>query len=323
MTLSTRALAVAVGVAAALPLAGCSSKPDAVWPATPGPKVVVSFAPLYCFAVNVAGPDAHVKVLMGTTGPHHFQPTDTDARTVRQADLFFVNGLDLDSKVAATIQKNSGNAKLKLVALGDKLPKDMLHEGVCTHADHDHGDHEHPTDPHVWLGPDHAVLMVEAIRDELKAADPAHADGYDARAAAYVARLKQLKADGVAAFADKTERRFITFHDSLGYFTRAFGVKVADVVQKKPGVEPTADEMRGVIKACKTKQVRLLAIEPQYGANTSAASILTELRRDPALADAAVVEIDPLETVKPDDLTADWYEKKMRANIEALSKAMK
>ena len=28
-------------------------------------------------------------------------------------------------------------------------------------------------------------------------------------------------------------------------------------------------------------------------------------------------------TVKPDDLTPDWYEKKMRANLEALKAAMK
>jgi zinc transport system substrate-binding protein len=35
------------------------------------------------------------------------------------------------------------------------------------------------------------------------------------------------------------------------------------------------------------------------------------------------VEIDPLETVKPDELTPDWYENKMRANIAALEKALK
>jgi hypothetical protein len=35
------------------------------------------------------------------------------------------------------------------------------------------------------------------------------------------------------------------------------------------------------------------------------------------------VEFDPLETVRPDELTADWYERKMRANLETLSKAFK
>ena len=39
--------------------------------------------------------------------------------------------------------------------------------------------------------------------------------------------------------------------------------------------------------------------------------------------DPVLVEFDPLETVTPDELTADWYETRMRANLEALAKAMK
>ena len=35
------------------------------------------------------------------------------------------------------------------------------------------------------------------------------------------------------------------------------------------------------------------------------------------------VEIDPLETCRPDELDAGWYERKMRANLEALARAMK
>src|SRR4051794_30003027 len=63
-------------------LGGCSS--DKEWPDRGGPKVVVSFAPLYCFAVNVAGDDAVVQNLMTSAGPHDFNPTDSDARKLRK-----------------------------------------------------------------------------------------------------------------------------------------------------------------------------------------------------------------------------------------------
>src|SRR5215204_157592 len=84
--------ACAIGfITVALP--GCGGIPDDGWPKDkPGPKVAVSFAPLYCFAVNVAGDDAVVRNLLTSSGPHHFQPTDRDARLLRRADLFFVNG---------------------------------------------------------------------------------------------------------------------------------------------------------------------------------------------------------------------------------------
>ena len=86
---------VSMGLLASL-LPGCNARDD-VWPKDhAGPKVVVSFAPLYCFAVNVAGDDAVVRNMMTTSGPHHFNPTDKDARLLRRADLFFVNGIGLE-----------------------------------------------------------------------------------------------------------------------------------------------------------------------------------------------------------------------------------
>src|SRR5262245_24555862 len=160
-------------LAAVLPLIifGCgknSNTEEPVWPEGK-PKVVVSFAPLYCFAVNVAGDDATVKNVMTTTGPHDFNPTEKDARLVSKADLFFVVGLGLDEKKAEDMKSGSGNKNLKIVELGEKIPKDQLCKGHCTHAEHVKNDpnHKDDDDPHVWLSPDHAILMVNSIRDAL------------------------------------------------------------------------------------------------------------------------------------------------------------
>jgi zinc transport system substrate-binding protein len=322
-TLRPAAVVLAAAVVGTAFMSGCGASKDPAWPDKPGPKVVVSFAPLYCFAVNVAGDDAVVKNVMGTTGPHHFNPTDTEARLAARANLFLINGLNLDNDIAGRIQKNSGNKTLKVIDLGSRIPKELLKEGVCKHAGHDHTGHDHGNDPHVWLSPDFAVRFVEAIRDELIAADPSHKDGYTARAAAYVAKLNQLKTDGVSLIKDKKDKQLLAFHDSLVYFGDTFGLEITDAIQKMAGSEPNAAELTEVIANCKKRGVRLIAVEPQYTANNASKTILNELRKDPALADADVVEIDPLETVKPDELTADWYEKMMRANLERLHKAMK
>lgn len=318
-------------VAAAVPLLifGCKGnkpvdEPDGTWPDQPGKRVVVSFAPLYCFAVNVAGPDAAVKNVMTSTGPHDFNPTEADVKLVSKADLFFVVGLDLDNKKAEAMQKGSGNRDLKVVELGKSIPEKDLCEGTCTHADHDEPGHTHPTDPHVWLSPDHAVMLVNALRDELKAADPDHAAGYESRAAAYVTKLKALKADGQAMLKGKQDRRIVTFHDSMAYFSKSFDIKVVGVLTKNPGQEPDAKEMKELIAIC-TKPgapVRVIATEPQYSTSTSGEALRKELIAK-GVADPTLVEFDPLETVKPEDLTADWYEKKMRENIKALAEKMK
>src|SRR5436190_13303169 len=96
-----------VGLAVALfATPGCSGPADP-WPEKPGPRVLTSFAPLYCFAVNVAGEDASVLCAATDTGPHHFDPSPQQALALRRADLFFINGLDLDNEIANKMVKSS------------------------------------------------------------------------------------------------------------------------------------------------------------------------------------------------------------------------
>lgn len=311
------------GLGAALP--GCGGGDDG-WPKDrSGPKVVVSFAPIYCFAANVAGDDAVVRNLMTTSGPHHFNPTDQDARTLRRADVLFVNGLGLERDKPEGMKKGSGNKSLKIVELGDRIPEKNLCEGSCHHDHGDgHHDHEHGKDPHVWLSPDQAVYMVEGIRDELKKLDAAHAEGYDRRAAEYVAKLKNLKAECKKLLDGKTDRRLITFHDSMAYFAKSFDLDIVGVLQKQPGSEPTGSDLEKLIALCANPAapVRVVCVEPQYG-TSNAGTELVKIIKDKGVRDAVLVEFDPLETVPPDQLTPDWYEKKMLANVRALAEKMK
>lgn len=314
----------AATLAAVIPLAGCGGSASE-WPDRPGPKVMTSFPPLYCFAQNVAGDDAVVKTAMSNQGPHHFDPKPSDARRITQADLFVINGLGLDEMIAQKMKSGSGNLDLKIIDLGKRFDEAELEEGgVCLH-DHGHGhahEHEHALDPHVWLGIGHAVEQVEGIRDALKEYDPAHAEGYDRRAAGYVARLKKLEADGKETLKDKKNRRFVTFHGSLTYFAKTFDLEIADVIQKVPGQEPTAKELTKLVEVCKANKVRVIAVEPQYSGQSSAQRILDELKRQ-GIEDPVLVEIDPLETAQGADLNPEWYETKMRENLTRLAGALK
>jgi ABC-type Zn uptake system ZnuABC Zn-binding protein ZnuA len=311
----------AAALAATIPLTGCGgSAPE--WPDRPGPKVMASFPPLYCFALNVADDDAVVKTAMSNQGPHHFDPKLSDARRITQADLFIINGLGLDEMIAQKMKAGSGNLDLRIVNLGERFKPEELEEGVCLHDHgHDHA-HDHGYDAHVWLGIGHAVKQVEGIRDALKEYDPAHAEGYDRRAAEYVARLKTIEADGKELLKGKKDRKFITFHGSLTYFAKTFGLEIADVVQKVPGQEPTARELADLVEKCKANRVRVIAVEPQYSGQRSAQRILDELRRK-GVEDPVLVEIDPLETALDADLNANWYEERMRKNLEKLAEALK
>lgn len=306
-------------------LAGCP-RPEAAWGDGPKPRVAASFAPIYCFALNVVGPDGTVKPVLTNQGPHHFDPKLAEARLLATADLFALNGLGLEDRAADKMFRASGNKALRVVKLGDAVDKKLL---LDMDHDHDHGGHDHAHhnhddsahDPHVWLGIDPAVQMVAALRDELKAVAPDHAAGYDQRAAEFTAKLQKLKADGVAQLKDAKDRKFVTFHESLGYFAQTFGLEVADVIQKTPGQEPTPKHLARLVEVCKDKKVRVIAVEPQYSTQTAANRLKDELTLK-GLTDVTFVEIDPLETANETDLNPGWYEARMRANLDALVKAL-
>jgi ABC-type Zn uptake system ZnuABC Zn-binding protein ZnuA len=278
---------------------------------------MTTFPPLYCFAANVAGDDATVLCLLDTKGPHNYTVTSQDALKLHRANLFLINGLELDDSFAEKLQRNSGNPGLKLIKVGECIPQAQLRKmdaGAQGHEGHHHGEY----DPHVWMGLPEAVRMVECIRDQLKQADPPHADGYDKRAAAYIARLKNLQADGEAKLGEKKDRNLVSFHDSLAYFARAFKLNVVSTIETQEGGQPGAAAMGQLVKACLDNKVHVIAVEPQYPTNTAATTLLREIQKK-GVPEAEFVVVDPMETVARDELAPEFYEQRMKTNIEHLA----
>ena len=107
--------------------AGCSEAVNPWSDAKPGQlKVLTSFPPLYCFTANVAGEHAAVKCVLTSTGPHDYSATHVDSLKVARADLFVVNGLELDD-FALELITLSGNRKRGLIfKVGEALEHDVL-----------------------------------------------------------------------------------------------------------------------------------------------------------------------------------------------------
>lgn len=294
---------------------GCTKVPDP-WPEKPGPRVLTSFASLQSFALNVAGDDATVMCAKGSSGAHDSEVSAQQRVMMSRADLFLINGLGLDDGFAHNLARSSRNDSMLIIKTAEAIPTDRLREGGCDCDDPNHK-HHGVYDPHVWLGVPEAITIVGKIRDSLKRADPDHSAGYDERAERYIERLTKLHEEGKAAFATKKNRNILTFHDSLRYFARAFDLTVADSIQIAPGVDVDGKRIQNLIALCKEKDVRVIAIEPQFDASNSAMPIARALKGK-----IEMVTVDPLETAKPDDLNADWYERKMRENIRNLAEKL-
>jgi manganese/iron transport system substrate-binding protein len=103
---------------------------------------------------QVAGDAVDLTVLLPAgADPHGFQPTPRDAALIANADLIFINGLDLEEFLDRLIQNAGGNARVVAVSDG-VMTIEGHHEHEHEGEDHDH-EHEGEDHGHEHEGEDH------------------------------------------------------------------------------------------------------------------------------------------------------------------------
>ena len=212
-------------------------------------RIVTSFYPMYLATINITDGVDGVEVTNMTkpqTGClHDYQLMTEDMKTLEKADAFVINGAGMESFLDKVIEQRK-NLKIIDASKGIELLKDDDEEN-----------------PHVWLSVTDAILQVKNIAEQLKAADPKHADAYEKNAAAYIKKLEALKAEMHAELDTVPNKDIVTFHEAFPYFAKEFGLNIISVVEREPGTEPTPAELQATIEQVKKLPVKVLFTEPQ------------------------------------------------------------
>jgi zinc transport system substrate-binding protein len=257
-------------------------------------RIVTSFYPIYITALNVVRDVPGVEVVNLTpplTGClHDYQLTPNDLKRLANADVFVVNGAGMESFLDKALARAPGVRILN------------ASEGIDLIAGN----------PHVWVSVTLAMKQVENIAAGLAATDPAHADLFRNNAAAYRSRLEALRAKMHDGLKDFCGHKIVTFHEAFPYFAQEFGLKIAAVIEREPGSEPSARDLAKTSDLVRKTGVQALFAEPQYPAK-AAATIAAETG-------TTVYTLDPAVT---GDLAPDAYLRIMERNMAVLEKALK
>ena len=125
------------------------------------------------------------------------------------------------------------------------------------------GDDEHEGNPHVWLDPENAKIMLRHVTEALIAVEPAQAETFRDNQAAYLQRLDAMQRDLDERLRPLRERQLIVHHPAWPYFARRFGFQIVGTVVNQSGAEPSAQHLQSLIKLIRKRHVRVIVSEPQ------------------------------------------------------------
>jgi len=262
--------------------------------------VVATFSILGDMVKRIGGKHVALTTLVGPNGDTHvYQPTPAAARSVSEAKVLIVNGLEfegwLDRLIDATDFKGMhviATKGIEPIAFGEReehgVHNEKADDGKRCHGEighghnkkgreenhreghsddkHDehHAGHDHGAfDPHAWQSLKNAVIYVDNITGALAKADPTNAATFYKNRAAYVAEIKALDIvirENMARLS-ANRRTIVTSHDAFQYFGRDYGLTFLAPQGLSTDSEASAQDVARLIVQMRKKAISAVFVE--------------------------------------------------------------
>ncbi len=231
------------------------------------PKIVTSVVPLHSLVSSVMDGVGTPELLMqGQNSEHNTSFTPQQIADMAHADVVFIIGNNLETKLGeiSGTETVGGKIFIKMNEI-QGLNLHAIREGGTWEPDAD----EPPStgvsaDPHMWLDPQNAKLMVKTIATELSKADPINAKIYDANAQKTLEGLDQLEAKLKTQLAPLAHKPFIVFHDAYQYFEQRFSVTAVGSISNFSATPPSAQRLEEIHNKINSSNATCVFREPQF-----------------------------------------------------------
>ena len=136
------------------------------------------------------------------------------------------------------------------------------------HDDHGHDEHGHEGhahgeyDPHIWLDPENAKVILNEMVEHLIENDPKNESKYKSNLAKALQEIDKLTIDVMTDLSSSVSS--IVFHDAYQYFEERFNVKVLGAFTVNTDVMPGAEQLAEIREIIEHDKVACVFSEPQF-----------------------------------------------------------
>ena len=258
-------------------------------------KVVASIKPIHSLASYLMdGVNKPGLIVDGYASPHGFALKPSHAKMLQDADLIFWVGEDLENfleKPLGSIAKKAEKIELLNIKGLNKLKfrernifdghddhghkedghddhghKEDGHDDGHKedgHDDHGHEGHAHGEyDPHIWLDPMNAKVILKEMAEHLIENDQKNASKYKDNLNKALKDLDKLNKN-IKADLNK-EFKSIVFHDAYQYFEKRYNVNILGAFTVNTDVLPGAEQLSEIREIIEHDKVTCIFSEPQF-----------------------------------------------------------
>jgi len=258
--------------------------------------VVVSIKPIHSLVAGaMEGVGSPTLIVKGASSPHTFSLTPSQAKNLYNARLVFWVGHELEAFLEKPLSTLSANAKQVELLEVPGLTKHHFREGGAfeehaheeehehknehkheqntagkkdEHGAHDHGSHEkhhdEEVDPHFWLDPENAKIIVHYVAHILSEYDPKNAALYEGNEQRLNAKLVALIGEVQNTLAPIKGKEFIVFHDAYQYFENRFDIVASGSITINPDLPPSVGRIQEIRNKIKKLGAICVFSEPQF-----------------------------------------------------------
>ena len=219
--------------------------------------------PVYLFTTAVTegaeGVEVSLLVNQQTSCLHDYTLTVSDMKAIEGADVIVMTGAGLEDFMDDAL--SASDAQVINCSEGIDLLPAQGHEGH---------DHDAEYDPHIWMDPANAQVMLGTIADQL-----GQITGQDlqARCTEVQQQVEQASQQWKEQLTTLSDPKLITFHDGFQYFSRSFGLELLKAIEEEEGSEASAQEIKEIVSL--VEQYHLPAIFTEVNGSESTAQAIS------------------------------------------------
>lgn len=223
------------------------------------PQVIVTLFPQYDMVRAIAQDKVNVELLLPAgVEPHSYEPTPSTIININESDLFIYTSDIMETWINGLLSQLSND--------GPIIVNSSNGVAYISHTDeHEHEEDNHETeyDPHFWLDPNNAKVMVNNITNGLVEIDPENETFYRQNETAYLDKLTELDNQWIDLFNRvKVKKIIYGGHFAFGYLAHRFDVQIlSPYTGYSPDAEPSVSALAELIDIMKQNDIQTIFYE--------------------------------------------------------------